>query len=167
MCDRCVEGFDHHCIWINNCIGQRNYKIFFAMIVATLFTMLFYLLSVSLLWREGNFSQFLPSMGVIWASGLIVAIFALLILNLVILHIYLQCLGISTYNFIMMDKIPTSKPKSQEITEQELEQTKTPVKHSAQEMVAGEVIDRTTGEQEHTNQTNENRSKEQSVVSKN
>lgn len=31
----------------------------------------------------------------------------------------------------MMDKIPTSKPKSQEITEQELEQTKTPVKHSA------------------------------------
>jgi len=26
-CNRCVEGFDHHCIWLNQCIGRSNYKI--------------------------------------------------------------------------------------------------------------------------------------------
>jgi hypothetical protein len=30
---RCVSDFDHHCIWINNCVGSKNYKIFYKMII--------------------------------------------------------------------------------------------------------------------------------------
>lgn len=33
MCDNCVEEFDHHCIYVSNCIGKRNRKFYFSFLI--------------------------------------------------------------------------------------------------------------------------------------
>ena len=43
ICDRCVERWDHHCPWINNCVGVSNGNYFMAMLVSTCLLFLLYI----------------------------------------------------------------------------------------------------------------------------
>jgi len=33
FCERCVMRMDHHCIWLNQCVGTRNYRYFFSLLL--------------------------------------------------------------------------------------------------------------------------------------
>ena len=33
ICNVCVEDFDHHCFWVNNCIGRNNISTFIFFLV--------------------------------------------------------------------------------------------------------------------------------------
>lgn len=51
-CKSCVLTCDHHCPWVNNCIGYNNYKFFYCLIVYSMIT------SVSFAYRYNSFMVF-------------------------------------------------------------------------------------------------------------
>jgi hypothetical protein len=59
ICNKCQENFDHHCPYLNTCIGERNYHVFFTLVMfVTLFTILNCFLSIRTLLLSFNVNFF-------------------------------------------------------------------------------------------------------------
>ena len=41
VCKKCVSGFDHHCNWIDNCVGEKNKNKFLVFVSITLLNLVF------------------------------------------------------------------------------------------------------------------------------
>lgn len=91
-------------MWINNCVGELNYRSFFVMILAAFGNLTLYVIALVVLTLQASKGASLGSFIVAWLSGGINAIFAILLANLIVLHCYLMHKGISTYEFIMAQR---------------------------------------------------------------
>jgi hypothetical protein len=57
VCGRCVDTFNHHCVWINNCVGQVNYRWYIAMIACTLTNEIAFVMVGALVIRHSPFAK--------------------------------------------------------------------------------------------------------------
>ncbi|XP_025807366.1 probable protein S-acyltransferase 16 isoform X2 [Panicum hallii] len=93
VCKRCVLKMDHHCFWINNCVGHENYKIFLVFVlyavVASFYAMILIIGSVMHSVPKDEQSGSDSSRTSIIICGVILSPLALALAMLLGWHIYL------------------------------------------------------------------------------
>ncbi|KAJ3684580.1 hypothetical protein LUZ61_013744 [Rhynchospora tenuis] len=103
ICNNCVQKFDHHCPWVGQCIGLRNYR-FFYMFISTSTFLCFYVFILSWLniikERSNYHNSILKSMsGEVLSLILIVYTFIAVwfVGGLTVFHTYLMSTNQTTY----------------------------------------------------------------------
>ncbi|KAG0466631.1 hypothetical protein HPP92_018211 [Vanilla planifolia] len=103
ICNNCVQKFDHHCPWVGQCIGIRNYRFFFLFISTSSFLCIFVfsLSLMNILQERKNYHHSILKLilGEIISTLLIVYTFLSIwfVGGLTIFHLYLISTNQTTY----------------------------------------------------------------------
>ncbi|XP_011070038.1 probable protein S-acyltransferase 4 [Sesamum indicum] len=99
ICNNCVQKFDHHCPWIGQCIGIRNYR-FFYMFITTSTILCIYVFALSwynIFHRQGSVWKAITSDYVSDVLILYCFIAFWFVGGLTFFHFYLICTNQTTY----------------------------------------------------------------------
>ncbi|KAJ0243939.1 protein S-acyltransferase 15 [Hirschfeldia incana] len=98
VCRRCVLKMDHHCVWINNCVGYANYKAFFLLVFyATLASIYSTVLLVCCIFKNAeSYAGNVPLKTFMVACGVVVIGLSITLGTLLAWHIYLIAHNMTT-----------------------------------------------------------------------
>ena len=123
-----MSGFDHHCRYLNNCIGEQNYDYFFKLIIWVFWLCLMHnvtnafviydiakaeevdesIATIQAFYGADVMSQLKIMLYVMCSLNLLAILF---LVNLIVFHIELKYRGLTTYEFLKMQENKSMKSK--------------------------------------------------------
>ncbi|XP_030317332.1 probable palmitoyltransferase ZDHHC12 isoform X1 [Calypte anna] len=105
LCQHCVRRYDHHCPWIENCVGERNHPLFIVYLSVQLLVLLW---GGQVAWSGLSFEQFwdwLQHNILLLISFFLIVIFTTVVLLLLLSHLYLISCNTTTWEFMSHHRI--------------------------------------------------------------
>ncbi|XP_034152306.1 probable palmitoyltransferase ZDHHC12 isoform X1 [Esox lucius] len=105
-CKHCVRRFDHHCPWIDNCVGERNHRWFIIYLTVQLLALLWAMqISWSGFHTAITWKLWLSVNGFLLATLCVVGVFSLVAVLLLGCHLYLISINSTTWEFMSRHRI--------------------------------------------------------------
>lgn len=121
ICHKCVVGFDHHCLFLNTCVGEKNYRQFFQVIFSAGSVLLLQIglstwIVVTVAMSESTTSEWVPliidnaaaaglsrdAFLVLVGVTMVFPVGAFVAFSILIgFHLYIAVLGVTTYEWII------------------------------------------------------------------
>ncbi|KAG5272069.1 hypothetical protein AALO_G00161320 [Alosa alosa] len=105
-CQHCVRRYDHHCPWIENCVGERNHRWFVLYLAIQLLVLLW---GFHMAWSgfayASTWQLWLRTNSVLLGAAALVAVLSLTVLLLLGSHLYLVSLNTTTWEFMSRHRI--------------------------------------------------------------
>ncbi|XP_078502698.1 palmitoyltransferase ZDHHC12 [Lissotriton helveticus] len=105
-CQHCVRRFDHHCPWIQNCVGERNHPLFILYLAVQLMALLW---ALQIAWSgfqgKETTQDWLRHNAILLAAFITVVISTIVMILLLGSQLYLISCNVTTWEFMSHHRI--------------------------------------------------------------